>query len=129
MEPVQSQCIQEFFPGSRHPGDIIVPSHKLLDLIPCILWYQPVPTGIHIIQITTDTVIIPVPCQRFPDIPQVAVPREEAGCHYTVVPCTQVLAVDVGIVGFPVVGVLVLIGGGTMDPLIPMTEVKPLSGL
>ena len=72
------------------------------------------PTGIHIIQITAHTVIIPVQCQWFPDIPQVAVLGEEAGCHHAVVPCAQVLAVDVGVVRFPVIGVLVLIGGGSV---------------
>ena len=76
-----------------------------------------IPAGIHIIQIAADAVIVPVQGKGLPDISQVAVLREEVCRHYIVVPCPQVLAVDVGVVAFPVVGVLVLMGGGAVGKL------------
>ena len=64
---------------------------------------------IRIIQIAAHAVIIPVECQRLCQAAQVAVLGEEGRCYHAVVPCSQVLALDIRIVGFSVVGVFVLI--------------------
>ena len=65
--------------------------------------------GIRIIQIAAHAVIIPIKRQRFCQAAQVAVFGEEGRCYHAVVPCSQVLALDIRIVGFSVVGVFVLI--------------------
>ena len=64
---------------------------------------------IRIIQIAAHAVIIPVKRQRFCQAAEVAVFGEEGRCYHTVVPCPQILALDIRIVGLPVVGVFVLI--------------------
>ena len=64
---------------------------------------------IRIIQITAHAVIIPVKCQRFCLVAEVAVFGEEGRRYHAVVPCPQILALDIRIVGFSVVGVFVLI--------------------
>ena len=64
---------------------------------------------IRIIQIAAHAVIIPVKCQRFCLVAEVAVFGEEGRCYHAVVPCPQILALDIRIVGFSVVGVFVLI--------------------
>ena len=64
---------------------------------------------IRIIQIAAHAVIIPVERQRFCQAAEVAVFGEEGRCYHAVVPCSQVLALDIRIVGFSVVGVFVLI--------------------
>ena len=64
---------------------------------------------IRIIQIAAHAVIIPVKRQRFCLAAQVAVFGEEGRCYHAVVPCPQILALDIRIVGFSVVGVFVLI--------------------
>ena len=64
---------------------------------------------IRIIQIAAHAVIIPVECQRFCLVAEVAVFGEEGRRYHAVVPCSQVLALDIRIVGFSVVGVFVLI--------------------
>ena len=64
---------------------------------------------IRIIQIAAHAVIIPVERQRLRQAAQVAVFGEEGRCYHAVVPCSQVLALDIRIVGFSVVGVFVLI--------------------
>ena len=68
-----------------------------------------VSTRIRIIQIAAHAVIIPVERQRLRQAAQVAVFGEEGRCYHTVVPCPQILALDIRIVGLPVVGVFVLI--------------------
>ena len=65
--------------------------------------------GIRIIQIAAHAVIIPVKRQRFCQAAEVAVFGEEGRRYHAVVPCSQVLALDIRIVGFSVVGVFVLI--------------------
>ena len=65
--------------------------------------------GIRIIQIAAHAVIIPVERQRFCQAAEVAVFGEEGRRYHAVVPCSQVLALDIRIVGFSVVGVFVLI--------------------
>ena len=65
--------------------------------------------GIRIIQIAAHAVIIPVKRQRFCQAAEVAVFGEEGRRYHAVVPCPQVLALDIRIVGFSVVGVFVLI--------------------
>ena len=65
--------------------------------------------GIRIIQIAAHAVIIPVKCQRFCLAAEVAVFGEEGRRYHAVVPCPQILALDIRIVGFSVVGVFVLI--------------------
>ena len=65
--------------------------------------------GIRIIQIAAHAVIIPVECQRFCLAAEVAVFGEEGRRYHAVVPCPQILALDIRIVGFSVVGVFVLI--------------------
>ena len=64
---------------------------------------------IRIIQITAHAVIIPVKRQRFCQAAEVAVFGEEGRRYHAVVPCPQILALDIRIVGFSVVGVFVLI--------------------
>ena len=64
---------------------------------------------IRIIQIAAHAVIIPVKRQRFCQAAQVAVFGEEGRCYHTVVPCPQILTLDIRIVRLPVVGVFVLI--------------------
>ena len=64
---------------------------------------------IRIIQIAAHAVIIPVKRQRFCLVAEVAVFGEEGRRYHAVVPCPQVLALDIRIVGFSVVGVFVLI--------------------
>ena len=65
--------------------------------------------GIRIIQIAAHAVIIPIKRQRFCQAAEVAVFGEEGRRYHAVVPCPQVLALDIRIVGFSVVGVFVLI--------------------
>ena len=72
---------------------------------------------IRIIQIAAHAVIIPVECQRFCLAAEVAVFGEEGRRYHTVVPCPQVLALDIRIVGFSVVGVFVLILRSTESDL------------
>ena len=64
---------------------------------------------IRIIQIAAHAVIIPVECQRFCLVAEVAVFGEEGRRYHAVVPCSQILALDIRIVGLSVVGVFVLI--------------------
>ena len=64
---------------------------------------------IRIIQIAAHAVIIPIKCQRFCLVAEVAVFGEEGRRYHAVVPCPQILALDIRIVGFSVVGVFVLI--------------------
>ena len=73
------------------------------------IFIYPVSARIRIIQIAAHAVIIPVKRQRFCQAAQVAVFGEEGRCYHTVVPCSQILALDIRIVGFSVVGVFVLI--------------------
>ena len=70
---------------------------------------ETVSARIRIIQITAHAVIIPVKRQRFCLVAEVAVFGEESRCYHTVVPCPQILALDIRIVGLSVVGVFVLI--------------------
>ena len=64
---------------------------------------------IRIIQITAHAVIIPVKRQRFCLVAEVAVFGEEGRCYHTVVPCPQILALDIRVVGLPIVGIFVFI--------------------
>ena len=73
--------------------------------------------GIRIIQIAAHAVIIPVKRQRFCLVAEVAVFGEEGRCYHTVVPCSQILALNIWIVGFSVVGVFVLILRSTKGDL------------
>ena len=73
------------------------------------IFIYPVSARIRIIQIAAHAVIIPVKRQRFCQAAEVAVFGEEGRCYHAVVPCPQVLALDIRIVGFSVVGVFVLI--------------------
>ena len=73
--------------------------------------------GIRIIQIAAHAVIIPVKRQRFCQAAEVAVFGEEGRRYHAVVPCPQVLALDIRIVGFSVVGVFVLILRSTESDL------------
>ena len=73
------------------------------------IFIYPVSARIRIIQIAAHAVIIPVKRQRFCQAAEVAVFGEEGRCYHTVVPCPQILALDIRIVGLPVVGVFVLI--------------------
>ena len=72
---------------------------------------------IRIIQIAAHAVIIPVKRQRFCLVAEVAVFGEEGRRYHAVVPCPQVLALDIRIVGFSVVGVFVLILRSTESDL------------
>ena len=73
--------------------------------------------GIRIIQIAAHAVIIPIKRQRFCQAAQVAVFGEEGRRYHAVVPCSQILALDIRIVGFSVVGVFVLILRSTESDL------------
>ena len=73
--------------------------------------------GIRIIQIAAHAVIIPVECQRFCLAAEIAVFGEEGRCYHAVVPCPQILALNIWIVGFSVVGVFVLILRSTKGDL------------
>ena len=73
------------------------------------LYNSLVSARIRIIQIAAHAVIIPVKRQRFCQAAEVAVFGEEGRCYHAVVPCSQILALDIRIVGFSVVGVFVLI--------------------
>ena len=73
------------------------------------IFIYPFSARIRIIQIAAHAVIIPVERQRLRLAAQVAVFGEEGRCYHTVVPCPQILALDIRIVGLPVVGVFVLI--------------------
>ena len=64
---------------------------------------------IRIIQIAAHAVIIPVKRQRFCLVAEVAVFGEEGRCYHTVVPCPQILALDIRVVGLSVIGIFVLI--------------------
>ena len=68
-----------------------------------------VSTRIRIIQIAAHAVIIPVERQWLCQAAQAAVLGEEDRCYHTVIPCSQILTLDIRIVGFSVVGVFVLI--------------------
>ena len=72
---------------------------------------------IRIIQIAAHAVITPVKRQRFCLVAEVAVFGEEGRCYHAVVPCPQILALDIRIVGFSVVGVFVLILRSTESDL------------
>ena len=72
---------------------------------------------IRIIQIAAHAVIIPVECQRFCLAAEVAVFGEEGRRYHAVVPCPQILALDIRIVEFSVVGVFVLILRSTKGDL------------
>ena len=72
---------------------------------------------IRIIQIAAHAVIIPVERQRLCLVAEVAVFGEEGRCYHAVVPCPQILALDIRIVGFSVVGVFVLILRSTESDL------------
>ena len=65
--------------------------------------------GIRIIQIAAHAVIIPVKRQRFCLVADVAVFGEEGRRYHAVVPCSQILTLDIRVVGLSVVGVFVLI--------------------
>ena len=73
--------------------------------------------GIRIIQIAAHAVIIPIKRQRFCQAAEVAVFGEEGRRYHAVVPCSQILALDIRIVGFSVVGVFVLILRSTESDL------------
>ena len=81
------------------------------------LFIYPFPARIRIIQIAAHAVIIPVKCQRFCQAAEVAVFGEEGRRYHAVVPCSQILALDIRIVGFSVVGVFVLILRSTKGDL------------
>ena len=81
------------------------------------IFIYPVSARIRIIQIAAHAVIIPVKRQRFCQAAEVAVFGEEGRRYHAVVPCPQVLALDIRIVGFSVVGVFVLILRSTESDL------------
>ena len=64
---------------------------------------------IRIIQIAAHAVIIPVKRQRFCQAAEVAVFGEEGRRYHAVVPCSQILALDIRVVGLPIVGIFVFI--------------------
>ena len=64
---------------------------------------------IRIIQIAAHAVIIPVERQWLCQAAQAAVFGEEGRCYHAVVPCSQILTLDIRVVGLSVVGVFVLI--------------------
>ena len=68
-----------------------------------------VSTRIRIIQIAAHAVIIPVERQWLCQAAQAAVFGEEGRCYHAVVPCSQILALDIRIVGLSVIGIFVLI--------------------
>ena len=73
------------------------------------IFIYPVSARIRIIQIAAHAVIIPVKRQRFCLVAEVAVFGEEGRRYHAVVPCPQVLALDIRIVGLSVIGIFVLI--------------------
>ena len=73
------------------------------------IFIYPVSARIRIIQITAHAAIIPVERQRLCLVAEVAVFGEEGRCYHAVVPCPQILALNIWIVGFSVIGVFVLI--------------------
>ena len=73
------------------------------------IFIYPVSTRIRIIQIAAHAVIIPVERQRFCLAAEVAVFSEEGRCYHAVVPCSQILALDIRVVGLSVIGIFVLI--------------------
>ena len=73
------------------------------------IFIYPVSARIRIIQIAAHAVIIPVKRQRFCLVAEVAVFGEEGRRYHTIIPCSQILALDIRIVGLSVVGVFVLI--------------------
>ena len=81
------------------------------------LYNSLISAGIRIIQIAAHAVIIPVKRQRFCQAAEVAVFGEEGRRYHAVVPCSQILALDIRIVGFSVVGVFVLILRSTKGDL------------
>ena len=64
---------------------------------------------IRIIQMTAHAVIITIKRQRLCQAAQVAVFGEEGRRYHAVVPCSQILALDIRIVGLSVIGIFVLI--------------------
>ena len=81
------------------------------------IFIYPVSARIRIIQIAAHAVIIPVKRQRFCQAAEVAVFGEEGRRYHAVVPCSQVLALNIWIVGFSVIGVFVLILRSTESDL------------
>ena len=79
--------------------------------------FYAVSARIRIIQIAAHAVIIPVERQRFCQAAEVAVFGEEGRCYHAVVPCSQILALNIWIVGFSVIGVFVLILRSTESDL------------
>ena len=79
--------------------------------------FYAVSARIRIIQIAAHAVIIPVKRQRFCLVAEVAVFGEEGRRYHAVVPCSQVLALNIWIVGFSVIGVFVLILRSTESDL------------
>ena len=73
------------------------------------IFIYPVSARIRIIQIAAHAVIIPVKRQRFCLVAEVAVFGEEGRRYHTIIPCSQILALDIRIVGLSVVGIFVLI--------------------
>ncbi len=67
------------------------------------------PARISIKQRIPNTVAIPVQRQRVPDISKVAVFCQKAPFHSIIIPCPQVLAVNVRVVALAVEGILVVI--------------------
>ena len=84
-------------------------SLRLFKFLKRYIDFYAVSARIRIIQIAAHAVIIPVKRQRFCLAAEVAVFGEEGRCYHTVVPCPQILALDIRIVGLSVVGVFVLI--------------------
>ena len=72
---------------------------------------------IRIIQIAAHAVIIPVECQRFCLAAEVAVFGEEGRRYHAVVPCSQILTLDIRVVGLSVIGIFVLILRSTKGDL------------
>ena len=73
------------------------------------LYNSLVSARIRIIQIAAHAVIIPVERQRFCLAAEVAVFGEEGRRYHAVVPCPQILALDIRVVGLPIVGIFVFI--------------------
>ena len=73
------------------------------------IFIYPVSARIRIIQITAHAVIIPVERQRLCLSAEVAVFGEEGRRYHTIIPCSQILTLDIRVVGLSVVGVFVLI--------------------
>ena len=73
------------------------------------IFIYPVSARIRIIQIAAHAVIIPVKRQRFCLVAEVAVFGEEGRRYHTIIPCSQILTLDIRVVGLSVVGVFVLI--------------------